>query len=366
MHLIAPTAVSVLCLGLAAASPALAETLIFSSNVPPAHWANVEMIVPFQECVTERSNGEIEFNFFPGGQIANHTASLEALNKGLAQVGYVVVSALTDKLPLNNISMLPGMGGTVVEMTAASRKVIDSDGPFAQELRQNNIVPLIINMYPPYQVMSNGDAFTTLAALSGKKISVGGGAHTFTVQAFGGLPIEMGAGDIYMALQQGTVDGAMLSTASVPPYKLEEQITSLSANGTFGSASAIVSIDAGVWERLSDASKTAFRDCGLEGEEKIARWLDEETARLKADLAAQGVNVYDFTPRRWPRLMVPCRNRAKTMLRVWRHAAFPPKRLIRTIWRPWVGKTFGGRRIAAAPAQFGRTCRRPSEGNSAP
>lgn len=296
MNILKSTTASVLCLGVAATGSAMAETLVFSSNVPPSHWANAEMIVPFQECVTERTNGEIDFNFFPGGQIANHTASLEALNKGIAQVGYVVVSALTDKMPLSNISMLPGMGSTVVEMTEANRKVIDGDGPLAQEFRQNNIVPLLINMYPPYQVMSNGAPFATLADLAGKKISVGGGAHTFTVQGIGALAIEMGAGDIYMALQQGTVDGAMLSTASLPPYKLEEQIDSLSSNGTFGSAAAVVSIDAGVWDTLSDGNKTAFLDCGKEGETKIAEWLDAETARLKEALVAQGVDVYDFTP----------------------------------------------------------------------
>ena len=272
-----------------------AETLIVTTNVPPVHWASTQGGEPFMKCVKDATKNGIDFNYFPSGQIAGFTQSLDAVNKGLAQISYIVVSAQTDKLPLNGIPLLPELGNTVVEMTNTYRKAVDAGGPLADEFAKNRIRPLLINMFPHYQMLSRSEPLDSLEKLSKKKISSGGGSLIVTLNSVGANAIEMAPTDLYLALQQGTLDGTMLALASVKPYKLQEVVKAMSTNGSFGSAAGIWSIDTDVWKKLSEPHQKALTDCGLKVEAELAQWVDKLTEELKTEFAAGGVKMYQFT-----------------------------------------------------------------------
>ncbi|MBE2277511.1 MAG: TRAP transporter substrate-binding protein DctP [Rhodobacteraceae bacterium] len=278
------------------ASAAQAERFIVTTNLPPSHWGSVQGGVPFLDCVKTATNGEVEFDYFDSGKLASFFESLNAVNTGIAQISYIVVSAQSDKLPLTGITMLPGLGSSTVEITAATRKVLESDTEIAREYAKNRIVPLMINIFPAYQMLSVGAPFDSVEAISGKKVSSGGGPLLMTLNTLGASGLEMATGDLYLALQQGTIDGTMLSTTSVKAYKLEEVIKSISANGNFGTAAGIWSIDSDVWTTVPDAHKTAFLDCGLKVEQDLAKWADQFVLDTQSDLKALGIEVFDFTP----------------------------------------------------------------------
>ncbi len=271
-----------------------AETLIVTTNVPPVHWASTQGGEPFMKCVKDATKNGIDFNYFPSGQIAGFTQSLDAVNKGLAQISYIVVSAQTDKLPLNGIPLLPELGNTVVEMTNTYRKAVDAGGPLADEFAKNRIRPLLINMFPAYQMISKSEPLDSLEKLSAKKISSGGGSLIVTLKSVGANAIEMAPTDIYLALQQGTIEATMLALASVKPYKLQEVVKAMSTNGSFGSAAGIWSIDTGVWNKLSQAHQKALTDCGLKVEADLAQWVDKLTEELKAEFAASGIRMFQY------------------------------------------------------------------------
>lgn len=278
-----------------AATAAQADKLVVTTNLPPTHWAATQGGIPFLECVKTATNGEVDFDYFDSGKLANFFQSLAAVNDGLAQVSYIVVSAQSDKLPLTGITMLPGLGKSTVEITAASRAALDGDTEIAKEYAANRIVPLMINIFPAYQMLSVGEPFATLESMQGKKISSGGGSLMVTLSTLGASAVEMQTADLYLALQQGTLDGTMLSTTSVEPYKLQEVIKAISANGNFGTASGIWSIDADIWAAMPDAHKTAFSDCGKKVEMELAAWADQYVLDTQAKLKEQGIAVEDFT-----------------------------------------------------------------------
>ena len=62
------------------------------------------------DCVKGDSKGAIDFNFFPGGQIAGPAGALDVVNNGLVEISMVVASVLSDKMPLNGLSDAAGMG----------------------------------------------------------------------------------------------------------------------------------------------------------------------------------------------------------------------------------------------------------------
>lgn len=288
----------VVCIGAATSlSPQLlhAETLTLSTNLAPHHWGTTEGVVPFMECVTHKTDGDVEFEHFHSEQLATFFESLEAVNSGLAQIALIVLPAQSDKLPLIGISQLAALGENTVESTEATRAVLEIEGPIAKEYAANGIVPLMINVYPSYQILSRSAPLDTLDSMRDTPISSGGGALLVTLAELGAAPVESATGDVYVSMQQGTVDATMLSTVSIEPYNLNEVIGSVSANGNFGIATGILSIDSGVMEGLPEEHRQALTQCGRETEQALAKWVDDLVVTTQNELRDEGIEVYDFS-----------------------------------------------------------------------
>lgn len=277
-------------------STASATTLVVSNGLSPTHAISVHAFEPWMACVTEATGGSVEFNYFPSGQIAPVGGSLDALKSGLAQVAFTSPSNESSKMPLAGIALLPGLGVTSVEMTKLMREVWTAPGPIADELAENEVHPLILNSLPAYQIMSSGNKIEQPGDFSGRKIRATGGAMTFTVDHMGATPVEMPAGDLYVAMQRGTVDGTIFSFSSAKTYSLQELLKSISTNGGFGTSAQMIAISNDAWADLGAEEQTALSDCGRKTEDELAAFLDEENAQLIEEFTAAGVDVYEFAP----------------------------------------------------------------------
>jgi len=275
---------------------ASAETLSFAHGFSPAHYWTHQIIEPWMECVKETSNNEVEFDYFPGGQIVKYADSLDAMNNGLTQISTISVGYVSSQMPLNGVSMLPDMGATSSEMTTAYRKMLDDGSPLVDEFSKNRVHTLIINMLPAYQLITLDGSISSLDDLGGKVIRSSGGALTLTLNALGVAPAEMPSSELYVALQRGAVDGALSAISSIKPYNLQELVKGVSTNGVFGSFSTLLSMDLATYEGLSPELQTTFDDCGLQVERNVAQFLDKENEVLKTELADLGIEVYEFPP----------------------------------------------------------------------
>jgi TRAP-type transport system periplasmic protein len=248
------------------------------------------------ECVKSGSNGGIEFNYFAGGTIAPVKESIDALESGLAQVAWVSPSNEASKLPLSGIFMLPALSNTTVDLMQAYRKVVNANGPTAQELAANHFMPVSVIALPQYQIMTVGEPLDAQEKFAGNKIRGAGGVMGFTIEALGGVPVEMPAGDLYVAMQRGTVDSTIFSYASARSYSLQELVKSASRNASFGSGGGFIAMSLAAWDGLSPENQIVVRDCGLKVEYDLAAELDKQNGEIAEEFAAAGVTIFDYTP----------------------------------------------------------------------
>lgn len=289
-------ALSAMAVVLAAqAAHAEQRTLNLSTNSPPNHWSSEEAFVPFMNCVTDQTAGAISFEYFPSSQLASTSESLSAVNGGLAEISYLALSALSDSMPISGISMLPDMGDSATEMATAFRRALSEGGPFAEEFRKNRVHPLLIIMTPPYQVIMRSEPVRRPEDFAGKKLRVSGAALALAVRTLGGAPVEMQPSDIYIAMQQGVVDGTVLSLPSLQPYSLQEVAGAASRNATLGGATAVLSIDTAVWDSLDTEEQEAMTECGSELESHINHYVDELNDTLAEEFRSAGVEIFDLT-----------------------------------------------------------------------
>lgn len=285
------------------AGAASAETFVVTSPAPPSHWLNSEGIEPLMSCVKDRTGGQIEFNYFPSGQIASVQGSYDALNGGLAQIALVTTSSNSDKFPLNQITLLPNMGVSATAMVAAYRKILSEDGLMAKELAAGNIVPLSVIFTPPYQIGTAKDRIDSVEDFQGLKIRVSGGGQVFGTKSLDAVPVQIAGGDTYVAMQQGTVDGYMLSITSVSAYNLQELTGAISTNGRFTNTLTLFAMEKGKFDGLPEETRKVLVDCGLEIETNLVAYMEDLARQLEKDFAAAGVDVYQFSPELWTQIV---------------------------------------------------------------
>lgn len=292
-YLLTALAVSGL-MGASAASAATTISLVHGS--PAKHVITKEFVEPWMACVKKEAGNKVEFKYFPSGQLAGLKELLPAMQKGVADVTPVPVGYFSDKLPLNGVSMLPGLGSTSEEIVTAYAKAIKSSDALTKEYQANGIVPISVMAFPPYQIVSTAKMIKSPEQFQGKVIRSAGGAMDLVIKSLGGSPAAISIGDTYVALQRGTADGTISALASVDGYKLQELAKAISTNGSFGTFVNVMSVRQDKWKEMDDSLKKVFIDCGQKIQLQSARNLDNAGGKFAKKFSGAGVEMFAFTP----------------------------------------------------------------------
>jgi TRAP-type transport system periplasmic protein len=157
--------------------------------------------------VAERSQNRIKINIFPSSQLGPERELIKGLQSGAIEMTSQATTHLMNFVPEMGVFDLPYLVSKPEELA----KVLD--GPVGAELL-GKLPPKGI-IAPGYWEASFRHVYTrtrpvnTMADLKGLKIRVPGNpVYTATLKAMGASPTPMPLGELYTAMQQGTVDGA--------------------------------------------------------------------------------------------------------------------------------------------------------------
>jgi len=284
------------CTALAIA-PASAQTkLSVVHGSPVKHVVSILGAEPWMTCVKEKAGKEVDFNYYPAGQISKTPELLRALDSGVADLAPVPIGYVSDEMPLSGVVMLPGLGSTSTEIVTAYSKAIRPGGILSKEFEQLDIVPIWAMAFPPYQIVSTRGKINSLDDFKGRVVRSAGGAMNLAIQQLGGSPAEIAIGETYIALERGTADSTISAFASVKPFSLQEIMKSMSSNGAFGTFSNVMAMKKDKFDALSPETQKVFIDCGIQTEQKFAQTMDAEAKELAKEFAALGIDIYEFTP----------------------------------------------------------------------
>ena len=152
-------------LALSAGAQSISMSVVTGS--PPGHIISDGGVEPWMACVTDALGDEIEFNYFPAGQLVALRELQSGLENGIANAVPIPVGYASDRLPLNNVSMLPGLGTSAQQIIGSYSRLIREDEAIAAEFAEINAVPIWAMGFPPYQIISTGPAMRTLADFTG-------------------------------------------------------------------------------------------------------------------------------------------------------------------------------------------------------
>ena len=252
------------------------------------------------------SKYKINWNEAYGGQIANPGGELQAIQRGLADIGIVVIPFHTDKIGLYAINFYTPfvVHDVVVAQKAVDRMVKQFPAMAKQWEPLNQVFLASFGVVDDYQIVVRKPV-KAMDDFKGLKIG-GSGANILWLQAMGATGVQTNLAEAYNNIKSGVMDGMIIHTGGARNVKLFE-VAPYHVNANLGAVTSFtVNVNAATWKRLPADVRTTLQEVAAAYAEHtaIAGRADTKLG-LEAYKEANGtfVDVSDATRRAWAKNM---------------------------------------------------------------
>ncbi|MFP8968424.1 TRAP transporter substrate-binding protein [Pokkaliibacter sp. CJK22405] len=252
---------------LAGAVQAHATTLRLAHTFNPGE-ASYEVLAKLSKTVAEKSDGDLKIQVFPSEQLGSEVQLLQQAKNGSVDIVVPGYSGASTLLPGLEISNAPFMFKDWKE----AKYVIESDAyqpMFDQLEKQDNLIPLSKTWYWGWRNFTfKGHDVHSVADMKGLKVRVPESPiWVEMIKSFGASPAPIPFSEVYLALQQGTVDGQENPTPTIYSRKFYEVQDELVVSHHM-LQSQVVLMNAQRWKSLTDKERDiltqAFKDAAEE------------------------------------------------------------------------------------------------------
>ena len=255
------------------------------SDIGPPRGPRAEALKWWAEELKKRSDGRIEIEFFWGQSLVKAKDNLKALGSGLVETAQLIASYNAAELAIWNYSSVPfGINDEWVGMRTWF-EMMTTTPEALEEAKRNNFKLLFNNTTGPVHLLCSKEAVTTVEQIKGKKIRTSGGL-TNLLKALGATPVTIGFGELYQALERGTVDCTQNYTAFIKSYKHYE-VASHTTEAYMGQFLAYGGgIALRIWEEMPKDLQDILMEVSDEYMDVYARYQIEFTQQARKDLIA--------------------------------------------------------------------------------
>ncbi len=273
-----------------AAAPAAEQkvTLKMAAALPQSH-PLVKAMQSLKEKAAAKSNNTVEITIYPAGQLFNDINMNDALISGGVDMGLNTVGRWASIIPAMDIFDVPFIFPGYEKVD----KAIDSGlgEKLGAELLKKGVRPLLWADYGFVQYANNKKLAKTPADFDGLKIRGYSKYSAETIKALGASSVTMGAGEVYMAIQRGTIDGQSSGTTAMRDRKMYEVHKYLTVTN-HASPEFIVAMNDKSYSKLSASQKKALDDAAKEVQADLRANANIVDLKALEDLKAKGLEVY--------------------------------------------------------------------------
>jgi TRAP-type C4-dicarboxylate transport system substrate-binding protein len=258
---------------LMAATAAMAQkTEVIRLTIGSSHPPVIPWVLAMKNTVVTKTNKaleargskyRIEWNEAYGGVLYNFENTIEAIEQGITDFGWVGTLWEPAKMPLQNIMFAtPFLNNDPTVAYKAMDQLMAKNPSFQQEWTRQNAIYFGASSSDSYQLFSKFPV-KTLADLKGRKI-LGAGAIGAWIQGLGATFVNSGIPAMYNGVQTGVGEAVLLIPSGAIPIKLHEvapHVTYIDMGAvTFGA----FAVNKRRWESLPKEVRDVIRPIALE------------------------------------------------------------------------------------------------------
>lgn len=257
-------------------------------QLPVDHYVSKNMEA-FAQKVKEKSNGSIEIKTYPAGQLYTDKNMNDAIMSGGLDMGLNSTAMWTTVIPAMKVLDLPYL---YLSYDAVAKAMTGSVGAtLTSEMGKKGVHPLIWADYGYVQYQNSKHPIKTVEDMQGLQLRGYGEIPAKTIKALGASPVSMGSGEVYMAMQHGTIDGQTSSTMAMYERKMYEVAPYLSiTNHEY--CEFVLAMNGQTWSRLTPEQKRILEEAAKEVEAQIRKETKQSDQEGLEKLRAAGMEVY--------------------------------------------------------------------------
>lgn len=279
------------------AAGALASTVASAAQVslnvghtlaPDSHYQIA--VTRMAEIAAKKSNGQIKINVFPQSQLGGEVKMIQAARTGGLDMFITAQAPLTNTVKAYSLFDMPYLFDSVDQANKVLGGAVGKE--FLDMLPKYSLVGLgwlsvmERNVFSSKPIRSDKD-------MAGMKLRVmQSPGYVKAYESFGAQPTPMAYGDVYMALQQGVVDGADTS----PDQFVMDKFVEVSKYYNITKVHylpALLIIGKPSWDKLSNEHKTVLQQAATEALADSRAYYKKSYADSIASMKKAGVQVVE-------------------------------------------------------------------------
>lgn len=243
----------------------------------------------FAELVRERSDGRIDIQVFPSGQLGSETSTIEQVQTGVLEFARVNTSPLAQFVPEMGVFSLPYIFDSSEHMWS----FLESEGGRALlgELSDSEMKGLAYYDSGARNFYTADREVRMPEDMEGLQIRVQlSDINVAFIESLGASATPMEFGEVYSALQTGVVGGAennWPSYLSTSHYEVGQNFTL----AEHARVPEVLIMNQEAWDRLSDEDKRIVQGAATESVEYQREQWNRAVRQAREEIAAADVNV---------------------------------------------------------------------------
>ena len=182
----------------------------------------VQIEKDFAAHVKERTGGRVEIEITFAGGLGKGGEIMKLAGRGAIDMASVVPGYYADQLLFWKAYQIPFIFNSPRQAMEISAESFEKLPVFSEELDKFGIKFLFHQPLGSYFMTGPNENCDTIAALESKKIRSFGADIPKMFEAIGAVPVTVGFGDIYEAVQRGTLDYSYINLGNINAIKVYE------------------------------------------------------------------------------------------------------------------------------------------------
>lgn len=247
----------------------------------------------FADNVFEQTNGEIKIEIYADGQLGDPATAIESTQLGNIDILIIPASDFSSIDKIFGMEAVPFLYAD----NASVAKVLNDSGAAAtqrQILAGNGLIQLneARNFFRgPYRILASKKPIRTIDDLQGLRFRAFDNKNYITAyETLGANPLVIPYSEVYMALQNGTVDAATCAMSALKGENYTEVCKYVTYINEYVS-SILVLAGSSAYDKLSDENKAVLKSCADQLGLDVAK---QNEASLEADIEAMKADGVEF------------------------------------------------------------------------
>lgn len=264
--------------------------LSYANFFPPTH-IQAKLGKSWAEEIESRTNGEVKITYYPGGSLCKGPKMYDGILKGITDIGMSVLGYTAGVFPAMQAIDLPvGYPNGKV----ATQVINDFYEKFKPE-ELSKVKVMYFHAHGPGLLHTRKVAVRKLEDIKGLKIRCYG-YNKALVKELGGVPVTMGQGDVYEALQKGVVDGTLSPMEVLKGWKQGEVVDYTTECKDVGyTAGFFVFMNLDKWNSLPEDVQAVFDEVSQEWISKHGEAWDEADKEGREFTLEQGNEIIQLS-----------------------------------------------------------------------